>query len=426
MELWALEELAAPDPRVVDATPLARDAGTDRAAQAAERIQQMVLEADLIPSVPEPLRRSYERLRTLHAYGVLCYDLFTIVCGQALLVLEQALAARFTQFYGGRITLIRSSSNEEVTIEFQNLHDLHLVLAREYRSWRLKTRSGGPLLFTGGMTSLLRWARHEGLLSGQRNRHYERATSRMRNHLAHPEGYWLTWEFDSAREIWNVAEMINVLWGGRARPNGRYSRVVEREVMAIGRSADGESVGKAEGIPYWRTDPEERVVLVLASPDDPWLLNFSPEYELTYFPAELLWGPGSVDEAIEWLRAARPQPDHAEYLDRLFALRVNGDDVDPPRSLEAVAALAGEDGEEWILVRADTPGDAFQHVRNSRVSGSPCAHLGPCPHCAAESIVVGQREQILKKAARLVGHPIVARSFVTSWTRRGTWGASFG
>jgi hypothetical protein len=56
--------------------------------------------------VPEGTRKSFERLRTLYAYGVLCYDLYTVAGDLARLVIEQALRERFLPFYDETVTFV--------------------------------------------------------------------------------------------------------------------------------------------------------------------------------------------------------------------------------------------------------------------------------------------------------------------------------
>lgn len=69
-----------------------------RPEDATEYQQQVIAAADLAPGVAEGTRQSFERLRTVFAYGVLCYDVFAVVHDHALLVLEQALRDRFVEF----------------------------------------------------------------------------------------------------------------------------------------------------------------------------------------------------------------------------------------------------------------------------------------------------------------------------------------
>jgi hypothetical protein len=69
------------------------------------------------------------------------------------------------------------------------------------------------IYFDGILDSLLRWARGEGLLRGQRNRLHEPALKWFRNYVAHGSGYHLGAPVDAARAISDAAEIINLLWG---------------------------------------------------------------------------------------------------------------------------------------------------------------------------------------------------------------------
>jgi len=57
------------------------------------------------------------------------------------------------------------------------------------------------------------------------------------------------------------------------------------------------------------------------------MLDFDARYELTAYPAGLLWGPGSREEALAWLEATAPVGDDVAHLDRLFAIRWDGGKV---------------------------------------------------------------------------------------------------
>ncbi len=154
-----LAELAEPD----EASLVIRPLGIDPAAVAegvAEYRQRLVAEFELIDGVPEGTRNSYDRVRAIYAYGVFCYDLYTVAGNQARLVLEQALRERFLPFYGGTVTFIdgRGSQHEVTAKRFSELFDRDNPLVK--RGWLLKLRSGrNPIPFNGMLTSLLRWAR---------------------------------------------------------------------------------------------------------------------------------------------------------------------------------------------------------------------------------------------------------------------------
>ena len=65
---------------------------------------------------------------------------------------------------------------------FRELYDEIHAQGRLHKPqrWRLRLRQSGELIYFDGMLgSLLRWARAEGLLRGQRNRHLDGKTARL-------------------------------------------------------------------------------------------------------------------------------------------------------------------------------------------------------------------------------------------------------
>jgi hypothetical protein len=177
MEIKSLDELRQPDDRTLHYTPLGFDTGGSlRPEDAALYQQESLSRAELSEAVAEGTRRTFDRLCLLHAYGVLSYDMFTAADDLAQLVIEQALRDRFVEFHGGTATFqdthlalhsVPAASFEEL---YEEIHaDFRL---RRPQSWRLRVRATGELIYFDGMLdSLLRWARAEGLLRGQRNRH---------------------------------------------------------------------------------------------------------------------------------------------------------------------------------------------------------------------------------------------------------------
>jgi hypothetical protein len=89
------------------------------------------------------------------------------------------------------------------------------------------------------LDSLLRWARREGLLRGQRNRAREVLFKRFRNYVAHPAGYQLVTPVDAARALRDLAEIINHLWGASTAGGRLYPAPIRRAILAIGWSTDG-------------------------------------------------------------------------------------------------------------------------------------------------------------------------------------------
>jgi hypothetical protein len=413
MDLRPFGELIQPDERVLMLTP-AR-AGNDDATRselATMMVQQSIVGADLVAAVPDDLRSNYERLRTLHTYGVLCYDLFTVADDLALFVLEQAIGARFVSFHDGKIPLVRPRDGATDTLEVRGISDVYQALharGSHSKGWQLyacaRTR---PMPFRATFRDLFAWARAERLLRGQANRSLERLYVEMRNHAAHPSGYKLLWDASSARTIWDVAAIINRLWGSDTPGSRLYPAPVQREVLAVAwDNKGGKSVGHAEHLGSRTPMTDSTFIAVRGVFRDDTLVEFDSEFDLTTFPAELLWGPGSHAEAQAWCDKHQPQGDEIDVLDRLFAVRMHADTIDPPRTPEVTAGLrsARRDG-TWSLVRADFPANGWVHVRNVASGSAPCARLGPCEACHATTLATGSWSDIIAAAQAVRGCPV--------------------
>jgi hypothetical protein len=415
LEIKSLDELRAVDERALAFSPFGL--GGKMAAEDAARFQQeAVCRPELAPDVPQRVRDCVDRLRTTHAYGVLWYGFFTIAYDQAQLDLEFALRERFMEFQGG-------------TAQFRdrhgNLHDIattpFTALQAEARrheddEWKLVVRrTGGAVRFDGMLDSLLRWTREEGLLRGQRNRTLDPVFRSMRDHVAHGAGDHLLMPVNSARAIRDVAEIVNQLWGA-ATPGGRlYPAPVQREIQAIGWSPRGDVMVGPVGSP-----PDEQVmtppppagqapasapgnapaddwtwVLVRAVPHDEGLMWFDSLFEVTEYPCDLLWGPGTASDAAAWLEREQSVGDTVDVLDRLFLVRHHEDRLYLPRRPEIALGLASsERAGTWSLIRADNSIAAFGHARNIVMGGAGCSRRGPCQQCAAETLRRGTWREV--------------------------------
>jgi hypothetical protein len=165
MEIKNLAEPQEPDRR-----SLMSSVWTGAPARAAELTQYGLSQIELASDVPETTWQSFERLYTLFAYGTLCYDLYTVAGDLARLVLEQALRERFLPFYGGTVHFTDGQGHSQ-PVTVTKYDDLYRAIRKDdgrLRGWKLQLRSGAkPFVFSGELTSLLRWARAERLLTGQ-------------------------------------------------------------------------------------------------------------------------------------------------------------------------------------------------------------------------------------------------------------------
>jgi hypothetical protein len=189
----------------------------------AEFLQRLMARHELAPAVADGTRRSFDQLRNAFAYGLFCYDIFTLVNDRALLVFEQALRDRFIGFHQGTVTFIDPQTGHGQPVVADRYEQVQEFTSR-HRGWRLRVGDGpDAIAFNGMLGGLREWARHAGLLRGQRNRGIENAISWLRNNAAHPSAYEPATLAEAVATISDLAEIINHLWGS-STPGGAYTR----------------------------------------------------------------------------------------------------------------------------------------------------------------------------------------------------------
>ena len=418
MRLLSLEELTTPDQRSLAFTPWGLSTmGLMKPELAAEFEQQSVASCELNPAVVEGTRNSFERLRTLHSYGILCYEAYTVARDLAWLVLEQAFRERFVSYYSGSIPMVNAKTDTENTITVSDFDQVFRAVNRggsHSKGWKVRLLSTGEEIdFRGSLADLQKWARREGLLHGQRNKQWEVLQRDMRNSVAHPR-YHVGMPSDSARTIHDVAEVINRLWG-QATPGGRlYPAPLDREILVIGWT-NGEFgleliQMRGDQLPQFAKDGEWTFLVIRGVPDEEELWDFDTLFERTAFPCDLLCGPVTKDDALAWLAENDPVGDTVQYLDRLFALRIHEGRVSLPVRPDVVFELpsAWRAG-EWRVVLADFPNDAFAHVRHIKdgvVCGDPSTTTRPLkngvfvtappiPKCAVQDLLRGDWQSVV-------------------------------
>ncbi|WP_162908121.1 hypothetical protein [Allorhizocola rhizosphaerae] len=223
MVIKTLDELRQADDRTLRFTPLGLGLSVQmRPDAAADCQQQVVAEFELAPDVGDGARQSFEHLRTVYAYGVLCYEVYTLVGDHALLVIEQALRERFVDFHCGTVTFVdRNGVEHPVAVtRFEQVQEFLRGRQPGRRmgsngGWRLRLPDGRLMGFDGGMLGDLRaWTRKADLLRGQRNRGIEQALSNLRNFVAPPTGYHLNGQVEAARTRRDLAENHQPAVGG--------------------------------------------------------------------------------------------------------------------------------------------------------------------------------------------------------------------
>jgi hypothetical protein len=413
MPIKTLDELREPDLRTLAFLPSGLGIGIQMVPEdSAAHWQEVVARFELSENVAEQTRRSFKDLKKAFAYGLFCYELFTLVNDRALFVLEQALRDRFVEYHAGTVTF--SVEGSPVDISVDRYEQVFEFLRRHKRSRPrprlvVVTKAGAATMPFDGMLDTLRaWARRAGLLKGQRSQVVEDAIVAMRNAAAHPNGYHLGMPVDTARTLSNLSEIINHLWG-QATPGGRlYPAPLTRDTVVLAWNEHTASTGAtlAENFAEdYNWDEYTHFALVQAVWFDPAadatfdLSRYDSRYETGPYPTDYLWGPGSRADALAWLQGQPPTADTASMLDRSFVVRVHDGLIWLPMRPATVAALPPGNREgHWYLVGADTPNQAFAHVRTLLSDTGTCKPWKTCPACHAETLAHGKRATVLATA----------------------------
>lgn len=396
----AANPLIRPDQATLRFTGLGLSMGGLISPEAAVRLQKHNVDFELAEAVPDDTRKLFQRLQAIHMQGIWEYQMFTVADDYALHVLEHALWERLLDYYNrqpplldvrGRVTQIQPATISEIA---------KLVAKSRYRlrSSREPTTS---LAFSGDLTDLFRWARHEGLLCGQRSRRFDIVYPRMLARLR-PLTYSLRMPVDSSRLIREVGEFINQVWG-TATPDGQiFPTPLSRAVVILGWPPERNQIAKLRP----DTFSEDRgrgsweFIVLLAVESDNQLFEFHSDIESTLFSARLLAGPMGWEETSDWLKIHPHESDTVDVLDRWFVARL--DSRDWARNLGQLAGLSPSERQgKWILMQADFPIDAVVHARSLSNPAENHRAIGTCDRCWVSAKASGSWRRVLSVASDL-------------------------
>jgi hypothetical protein len=135
----------------------------------------------------------------------------------------------------------------------------------------------------------------------------------LRNYVAHPEGHMVDMPPSVFRFLRDVAEIINRLWGHDTDGGRLFPRPIPRLARAAALSPDRQATVTSGSLAQLRTESDHRdwtYTVFLAAADEE-LVDFDsqapgrqrlahiPGFQMTNYPVELLWGPGSWNDLIE-------------------------------------------------------------------------------------------------------------------------------
>lgn len=355
--------------------------GRQEPSASAAYLSDLLGHATLADAVPEEVRLSFERVRTLFLYGLLEYDLFTAAYSLGHLVLEVALRACFASCYDGEIPMVRDGVADVLTApDFTHYYEALRTARKRGQKLRLDHDPTEPV--PRGYAELYEWARRRGLLVGQRNVGVFGSIVRLRNYIAHPEGHSVNMPPNVFRFLRDVAEIINRLWGQDTEGGRLFPTPIARWVRAAAISPERTASLTFGTVASVRSETDRHdwtygvflaahdEELISTDATDPGHLRFThiPGFQMTNYPASSLWGPGSWKELLATLDAFSDEKpiDHVPFLDRVFYVRLSTvEKPEYPRGgSDVLACDLADESVTWYVIRADFPADAYVYVRD--------------------------------------------------------------
>jgi hypothetical protein len=351
-----------------------------------ELLNEEMAALPLPAEAPAEVSKQWDRLKELYVEGLFSYQNFTRVEREAPRVLEVALKVRFLEHY-----------RREIPIVVDAVEAIRVVRTFDDVDGLFWGRAGGKSIslaghprFNASLASLVKWARRERYLYGQRNRVREEMTVVNRNRLQHSEFDLIVAPPDALRTMSEICQMIRRLWWHDTPGRDAYPGPARRSPWIVG-------FGPLEGEGTWfpiellaeadTRERENRTWFVVMAADREHPLDWRSGLDMTATPIDPLWGPGPWEAMVDAIRQQRDTwgEDAVEILDRVFYIRARHGMVEPSRSERQLIGLATASEDRWYVVRADDPRAAAAHV-NRLVAGICNRTQGWCSKCSRDGI----------------------------------------
>ena len=173
------------------------------------KLQKDVSDIQLIPAVPEDVKRVFQHAKDLYIYGFFRYNFFTIAQHYAYLALESAIKNRYYQSFGKEIVLT-SHKGESVKVGRID-HQFIIDFCRRRRGWNVRKIKINNEKFVFYKWELLDWLVKKRIITKWERRRCERGM-RLRDLMSHltraqilPPGY-------GVQELRFVADLINKIY----------------------------------------------------------------------------------------------------------------------------------------------------------------------------------------------------------------------
>lgn len=209
-----------PMSRIVEKDPIfgafVKLSGGEATGITIEDLQQHISDIQLIPQVPDTVKRVFHIAKELYIFGYFRYSFFTVSAHYSYLALESAIKNRYATSLGDKAILMNSKGQQfemrppswERILEFCKRH--------RKEGWSVsKIRVNGEA-FPSTMTALVKWLADNKIVPKWERRQYE-AGVYLRHSLSHLESPSVL--TPSAQTLRSTAEKINKLYSSLA-PQG--------------------------------------------------------------------------------------------------------------------------------------------------------------------------------------------------------------
>jgi hypothetical protein len=178
-----------------------------------EDLQQHISDIQLIPQVPDAVKRVFRIAKELYIFGYFRYSFFTVSAHYSYLALESAIKNRYAASLGDKAVLT-NPKGEQFEIRPPSWEKiLEFCKRRRKESWSVsKIRVNGEA-FPSSMPALLKWLVENKIVPKWERRQYE-AGVYLRHSLSHLESPSVF--MPSAQTLRTTAEKINKLYSNVA------------------------------------------------------------------------------------------------------------------------------------------------------------------------------------------------------------------
>lgn len=179
-----------------------------------EDFQNHVADIQLIPTVPEDVRRIFNCAKDLYIFGYFRYHFFTVSNHYAFLALESAIKNKYNEWLGSKASLI-NKKGESIEISTPTYRKIEEFCFKNKKNWNRDQIKVNGENFPYQMGKLLDWLVSKDIIKKWEKNSFD-AGIYLRNSLSHLESTTIL--SPSASTLKVVAQDINKLYHMQLRP----------------------------------------------------------------------------------------------------------------------------------------------------------------------------------------------------------------